>query len=316
MPSIRPLVSPESLYKDHEASYSMAKTDGLSDDQLHTHVDDNLILAASGQEAKLWGELAVVLLEGLGFTVNHEKSNLGPSQETQFLGFMINTRAMTISVPADKLAGIRASATCLKQRSLVSGRSLAMFIGTATSMKLAIPPAPLFYRALQTAKNLIDLQAQSIDSPVQLGPAQWEELTWWIEQAQLWNSYSLRPPKQVLMIQTDASRAGWGAVCQGRSTGGPWSLQETQYHINYMELLAVFLAIQTFVRDQRELTVLVQTDNVPTMTYMYIDRRGGTHSNPLTRQARTTWTWCMERKILLQAEHIAGNVNTRADKKS
>ena len=35
VPSIRPLVSPESLYKDHEASYSMAETDGLSDDQLH-----------------------------------------------------------------------------------------------------------------------------------------------------------------------------------------------------------------------------------------------------------------------------------------
>ena len=118
---------------------------------------------------------------------------------------------MTISVPTDKLAGIRALATCLKQRSLVSGRSLAMFIGTATSMKLAIPPAPLFYRALQTAKNLIDLQAQSIDSPVQLGPAKWEELTWWIEQAQLWNGYSLRPPKQVLMIQTDASQGRMGS---------------------------------------------------------------------------------------------------------
>ena len=189
-------------------------------------------------------------------------SNLEPSQETLFLGFMVNTRTMTISVPADKLAGIRASAALLNT---VSERSLATFIGTATSIKLVIPPAPL------------------IDSLVQLGPDQWEELAWWIEQAQLWNGYS---PKQVVMIQTDASRTGWGAVCQRKSTGSPWSLQETQYHINYLELLAVFLALQTFVRDQREITVLVQTDNIPTMTY--INQKGGTHSPPLTRLARTS----------------------------
>ena len=54
-----------------------------------------------------------------------------------------------------------------------------------------------------------------------------------------------------------ASRTGWGAVCQGKSNGGQWSLQETQYHINYIELLAVLLALQMFVRDQREITVLV-----------------------------------------------------------
>ena len=188
-----------------------------------SYIDYNLILAASRQEAKLWGKLAVALLEGLGFTVNHKKSNLEPSQETQFLGFMINARAMTISVTADKLAGIRASTTRLEQRSLVSERSLAMFIGKATSMKLAIPPAPLFYQALHTAKTSIDLQAQSIDSPVQLGSAQWEELTWWIEQAQLWNGYFLRPPKQVLMIQTDEEPC---------VKGGPWAAHGLYRRLN------------------------------------------------------------------------------------
>ena len=99
-----------------------------------------------------------------------------------------------------------------------------------------------------------------------LGPAQWEELEWWRDQAQLWNSHSLKAPKQILLIQTDASRTGWGAVCNGgRSTGGPWSIQETQYHINYLELLAIFLALHTFVKNEQDLTVQIQTDNVPSM---------------------------------------------------
>ena len=36
----------------------------------------------------------------------------------------------------------------------------------------------------------------------------------------------------------------------------------------------------------------------------------------LPQLAKTTWTWCMDRNILLQAEHIVGAVNTQADKES
>ena len=48
----------------------------------------------------------------------------------------------------------------------------------------------------------------------------------------------------------------------------------------------------------------------------YINQRGGTHSLSLMQLAKTTWTWCMEKNILLQAEHIAGVANTQADKES
>ena len=42
-----------------------------------------------------------------------------------------------------------------------------------------------------------------------------------------------------LLIETDASRKGWGAYCQGISTGGPWCLEEKRLHINCLELLAI-----------------------------------------------------------------------------
>ena len=35
-----------------------------------------------------------------------------------------------------------------------------------------------------------------------------------------------------LIIETDASRQGWGAYCQGMLTGGRWLPEETSYHIN------------------------------------------------------------------------------------
>ena len=48
-----------------------------------------------------------------------------------------------------------------------------------------------------------------------------EELAWWIKILELSNGRDfIQPPSQILM-KTDASKKGWGAVCQGIRTGGP-----------------------------------------------------------------------------------------------
>ena len=52
-----------------------------------------------------------------------------------------------------------------------------------------------------------------------------------------------------LTIESDVSTSGWGASCEGRNTGGPWTSHETSYHINYLELLAAFLALKSFQQE-------------------------------------------------------------------
>ena len=97
-------------------------------------------------------------------------------------------------------------------------------------------------------------------------------------------------------------------------TGGPWSLEETHYHINYLELLAVYLALQMFVKNKENVTVQMQTDNISAMTY--INRRGGTRSPSLTALAKRIWEWCLERAIHLEAEHLPGVLNVIAIEES
>ena len=86
----------------------MAKIVGLS--KVISYIDDNLILASSELEAKLWDELPTAHFEGLGFTVNYNKSCLDPVQSTLFPVFNIDSRTMTVSVPSDKLARLRNTA--------------------------------------------------------------------------------------------------------------------------------------------------------------------------------------------------------------
>ena len=53
----------------------------------------------------------------------------------------------------------------------------------------------------------------------------------------------------IIIIQSDASKLGWRAVCGERKTGGRWTLTEAQSHINILELLVAFFALKCFCKN-------------------------------------------------------------------
>ena len=55
---------------------------------------------------------------------------------------------------------------------------------------------------------------------------------------------------------------GVGATNGQDQTGGLWSAVESTHHINYLELLAVFLALKSFEKDLSHCIVLVKSDNI------------------------------------------------------
>ena len=89
---------------------------------------------------------------------------------------------------------------------------------------------------------------------------------------------------------------------------------ESAHHINYLELLAVFLELKTFAKDLSHCTVLVKSNNISAVTY--INQKGGAHSKQLCSLAIEIWEWCLTRRITLVAEHLPGIANTIADQES
>ena len=88
-------------------------------------------------------------------------------------------------------------------------------------------------------------------------------------------------------------QSGLGAVLNGQPyTGGVWSPKEATHHINYLELLAAFLAIKGFGKTWHNITVLVRLDNITAVSY--INQKGGTVSKALCKLAVTIWSWCAE----------------------
>ena len=174
--------------------------------------------------------------------------------------------------------------------------------------------APLYYRNLQTCLREALLENQNYSSTTVLTEAAREELEWWRDHFIQWNGRSLIAHSSSLTIETDASKKGWGAVCNGVRTGGPWTPEERPMHINCLELLAAFLAVKCFAKDKTNLTIHLKMDSMSALTY--INKLGGTISPQLNSLAKELWLWCMERSILLRAQHLAGVLNTIADDES
>ena len=102
--------------------------------------------------------------------------------------------------------------------------------------------------------------------------------------------------------------SGWGAHCGDQKIGGRWSCEESNNHINYLELLAIFLGLKSFCRNCTESThVQVKTDN--TTAKSYINAMGGVKSPECNTLAKQIWQWCIDRNIWLSAAYIPGSDN-------
>ena len=68
---------------------------------------------------------------------------------------------------------------------------------------------------------------------------------------------------------------------------------------------------KSYVRDASKISILLRLDNITAISF--INRMGGTHSKTLSELATEIWNWCIERQIMIHAEHLPGVENIQAD---
>ncbi|XP_070179246.1 uncharacterized protein [Littorina saxatilis] len=120
---------------------------------------------------------------------------------------------------------------------------------------------------------------------------------------------ALPPPSTHLF--SDASQKGWGAHLDAHTTSGRWSPEQQLWHINRLELEAVFLGLQHFVSALQGNHVLIHTDN--TTVAAYLNKQGGSRSQLLSSRACKILSWCAHHEILISARYLPGCLNVLAD---
>ena len=73
---------------------------------------------------------------------------------------------------------------------------------------------------------------------------------------------------------------------------------------------AIYFTLRSF-KDISNQSILIKMDN--TTCVAYINHQGGTTSPTLSKIAEQLWRLCLDRKIVLRAEHVPGINNVLAD---
>ena len=99
--------------------------------QIIIYIDDTLLVASSMNKLIRDRDLTIHTFESCGFTVNFKKSQLDPMHELEFLGFIINSINMTITLTDAKWQKLRRNLwTVLKfPHHKISIKKLAQLIG-------------------------------------------------------------------------------------------------------------------------------------------------------------------------------------------
>ena len=279
------------------------------------HIDDSLLLVAyslGSCRKNIYDTVNLFTL--LGFTIHLVKSVLEPTQTIQFLGFVIDSVAITVKLLPSKAAKVKSACQNLVLNCNPIIREVAQVTGLIVSSFPAVQYAQLHYRTLESEKvHALKVNAGNYEFTMTLSQMAKTELTWWIENIDM-ASRPIMFGNQDIAITPDASNFGWGAVCNGTKTGGPWAKDEADSHINYLKMKAVLLGLKSLYNNTTGKHIRVQSDN--TTTVSYINEAGGIKSVLCNDMAQTIWAWCIDSNIWLSACHIPGSQNTDADKQS
>ena len=273
---------------------------------------DDLLLAAPSKDLLLQNLSTVIwLFISLGFLINIPKSVTTPSHCLEVLGFMVDTESITISLPIHKVQAIQKVAAQLLHQEPIIVKDLAQMIGVLVATKPAVHTGALHYRALQDLKIQALRRHPSYQKPAQLTQEAKSDLQWWIVSLPLHCLNPIVKPEATLTIESDASNSGWGKTCHRVRTGGRWTSLEVQEHINYLELKAAFLALQSFLKGRSNMAVLIRSDNRTAIAYL--NKMGSPTRSHLCLLSLEIWEWSLEHHIMPHAEYLAGKDNIIAD---
>lgn len=277
------------------------------------YLDDWLLFGNNYQQCLTNIHYTKRLLVSLGFIINEEKSVLQPSSRCKYLGMIIDSHNLLLCLPTDKRLKIKKLLHDFLRLKRCKIRAFAQLLGTLTSACPAIEYGWLHTKEMERCKYLNLKHHDDYNRYMNLPDSLHPDMHWWLNNIEQ-SVHRIRTDDYCVEIFTDASTTGWGAACDGDTASGQWSNFEQQQHINYLELLAAFIALKIFAQDFFDKQILLRVDNSTAIAY--INRMGGIQYPHLTQITREIWDWCENRRLFVFASYIRSRENTIADYES
>ncbi len=283
-------LSPRTFTKCVDAALAPLRLQGI---RILNYIDDWLILAHSEQLAVRHRDVVLAHMKELGLRLNAEKSVLSLFQRTTYLGVVWDSTTMQARLSPARIESILNTVRRVREGLSLTVKQFQRLLGLMAAASNVIPFGLLYMRPLQWWLKSKGFSPRG--NPFRMIKVtrrclraldMWRK-PWFLSQGPV-----LGAPCRRVTLATDASLTGWGAVMSGHPARGLWSGHHLTWHINCLEMLAVFRALKHFLPDLRNHNVLVRTDN--TAVVSYINHQGGLRSRPLCKLAHQFLVWSQD----------------------
>lgn len=253
----------------------------------------------------------------LGVPVSQAKTFL-PTQVLEILGFIIDTRDMTISVSRDRIQDVLDEMSYLQGRKSVQKRDLERLAGKMTFICSVVPGGRTFMRELLDTMHAL----RSKRHWAHLSHGFRNDMAWWQQFAHQWNGTEAIPPPVTVpwhFLSSDASGGeGIGVFLFGAALHIPLALaqhssndeQEQELIIAETELIAAVLLVALAAPLVPGEHLMLGIDN--TNAVSWIDR--GTCRRPRAMRAlRVLWRLQAQYRVHVSTRYVPSERNVLAD---
>lgn len=274
------------------------------------YLDDFLLVGSPGSsEASMARARAEAAFKELGVPVSSHKTE-GPSTRVTFLGILIDTESLTLSLPEDKLLRVRRLVQRSIARTSFTRREMESLLGHLSHAATVIRPGRLFLRPLF---GLLPSAPKPFHY-VRLNMSMQADLMWWDLFLRDWNGIALIPLDTAHSVEvfSDASGSfGCGAFfLEGSWFNTKWPMSWSTTDISVKELVPLVLASALWGSQWRGYQVLFHVDN---MAVVKVVQKLNADNPFLCHLLRCLYFISVYYNFRITAEHIPGAENLAAD---
>ena len=301
-------LAPRVFVKITQAAIAPLRHQGV---RIATYIDDWLLSAESASEAIIHTRLVVDMLSSLGFTINYTKSVMVPTQSINYIGIALDSLSFTARLSQERVDSFLQCVTLFKIGRKVPFSTCLRMAGLIASAISLVRLGRLNMRPFQIWMRSLRIPTHCRHRTVTVTAGCVLALRWWGNRNTLTEGVPMGIVTSRKVVTTDASLSGWGATLDGMVARGVWDEGLKTAHINYLELMAVFLALCHFKPFVQGRHVLVRSDN--TTTIFYVNKQGGVKSRSLHLLAHRLIMWCDKHLLSVRACYVPGLLNAGAD---
>ncbi len=238
-------LAPRTFTKCMDAALAPLRLQGI---RVLNYLDDWLILAHSRELVSCHRDIVLGHIHSLGLRMNAKKSVLLPSQRIVFLGVRLDSVQMQAHLAPARIPDLTACLARFKLGHHVSVGTCRRLLGLMAAVSPMLPLGLLHMRPfLWWMKELRLHPTVPATRLIRVSCSCCRPLLMWRDPIFLRSGVRMGAIHRRYMITTDASMTGWGAGFEGRPASGEWKEEFLSWHINCLELRAVFLALKYFL---------------------------------------------------------------------